>query len=283
LREYDLAAAVGRTIAVSRGKQHSLAFRGANCQSSCVYILIGAARRDVAPQARVGVHAWRTFAAKKPSREQIDLHNDALRYYAIGKGVEAALIDLSLKPPSKTMRWLSRGGLERVGITAGGFFETPWRLLKNRNGYWLVKSLTRAAHEGRQTTMIQLGCRTAGNMNIVILRDLAGREIDGRSSVWVQSETGRLLWHLGPSLNERRALTVDSIPLDRLPDTRDSHALVLVERFIGRDDQVWTRETRFSTDGMREAATSMLKSCGNAVPEQSSSPSTPQLTPVKAR
>jgi len=282
LREHGMAAAVGRTISVSRGSRHNLVFHGAKCASSCVYILIGAVRRDVAPQARFGVHAWQNVG-KKLSREEIDLRNDALRYYAISKGVDARLIDLSLKTPSKTMHWLSRGELERFGITAEGTFETSWRLLKDRRGHWVVKSSTRAANEGRQTTLIRIGCQEAGNVKIMVVRDLVGREIDGRSSLSVQSESGRLLWHSGPWLNQRRALAIDSIPLERLPDTRETRALVLVERFIGRDDQIWTRETRFSTDGMREAATSMLKSCGNAVPEQSSSPSTPQLTPVKAR
>jgi hypothetical protein len=131
--------------------------------------------------------------------------------------------------------------------------------------------------------MIELGCERAGDVMIVVLRDLAGRELDGRSSLSVQSETGRLLWQSGPWLNQRRAQTLDSIPFDRLPNTRDSRALVLVERFSGLDNQVWTRETRFSTEGMREAAVSMLKSCGNAVPDETGNASVPQAIPAKGR
>jgi hypothetical protein len=192
LREYDMAAAVGRTVLGRRSKRHSLEFKGARCASACAYAFVGATRRSVAAQARLGVHAWQPLTTKRPSREQIDQQNDVLRRYAISNGVDARFIDLSLKTPSKSMHWLSRAELTRLGILGSETFETPWRLLRTSGGYDMVKSVTRDEDAGRQTTIVGIACQFPGTASISVARE-TGDGQRGNWTVLLKSESG-VVW-----------------------------------------------------------------------------------------
>jgi len=271
MREYHMTASVGRTVTVSKGAWHKLIYRGAKCSSYCVFILIGAVRRDVAPGVRVGVHAWQTLGTWNPTRLQTDLMNDALRYYTIGKGVDAALVDLALKTPSTTMHWLSRRELERFGITAKDSFETPWRLIRIGRWYWVVKSLTRPGGAGRQTTVVEIGCQSPGSADIKVLRDLIGRERGRRTdlrlksisgTVWDSSRSSHELSNVRPVVGGRD-LAIKPVALDALLKAADSPTLVLEERFTKPNGKSWSREASLSTEGLYKALIPMLTACDN--------------------
>jgi hypothetical protein len=273
MREYHMTASVGKTVSVSKGARHKLIYRGARCYSNCVDILIGAVNREVAPGARVGVHAWQTLGTWNPTRLQTDLVNDTLRYYTIGKGIDAALVDLALKTPSTTIHSLSRSELKRFGITAKDSFETPWRSTRTVAWHRVVKSLTRSEGAGRQTTVIEINCQYPDSANIEVQRDLTGRERGSRTDLRLKSKSGTV-WDSGESPHELssvrplfggRDLVKKPVALDALLKAADIPDLVLEERFTKPNEKTWSREASLSTEGLYKALIAMLTACGNPV------------------
>jgi len=204
LRKNGMAAAVEKTVRVSKRArqrpQYRIVFRGARCNSACVSSFIGATRRDVAPGARIGVHASRPL---EPSK--LELVKEQERHYVVRMGIDAALIDTASK--SLSIRNLSRNELYRYGILLSKEpFDTPWRFIKRRIHSFVVKSLTRMDEAAHHTIYIEFRCKKRGNVHLSIQRDLSDRELGSRSIMMLSWSGGRL-WG-----GQRQAHDVTLIP-----------------------------------------------------------------------
>jgi hypothetical protein len=138
LREYQMRAAVGRTVAIdcrtkprkgepcpagelSSSEQRARLFTiDARCVSACVYALIGASVREVSPGAKLGIHAirfvWTAPGPIRGSPPSMDEAKERLRNYIREMGIDPALVDLAAKVGPDDIHWLTRAEIEKLRI-----------------------------------------------------------------------------------------------------------------------------------------------------------------------
>jgi len=164
----------------------------ASCASACVYALIGAAERELAPDAVLGVHSvsitrvWklmnrdgRVLVANSTklagnSSEVHDTHARLTRY-AAEMGIGRGLIDAAAATPFETIRLLTRDEVAQFGIDRREFVETPWAVEEGRSGESFVGKMVVAARGGDQkqyrTTNVLLLCGRSGFFTVGLSRD----------------------------------------------------------------------------------------------------------------
>jgi len=133
----------------------------ASCSSACVYALIGAKDREVAPDAAVGIHGVaivrrliRTYRSGRVETGPTSMTSDPasmrainrqLARYAVEMGISAALIDVAASIPHEDIRFITRDEIARFGIDTRESDESRWVLYQFRSGTWAVlKSVIRA-------------------------------------------------------------------------------------------------------------------------------------------
>lgn len=156
LREMSAVARVGRTIVSDCGFEAqgselclklkrsgrelaaNLSTRGAQCHSACPYLMLGAARREVAPDAILGVHSpkivLRYSGSGQLTSEMIGaatqravLRGDRmLSDYFARMGIGGELLDVARKIRFEDVHVLTRDEIFRFGIDRREFVETPW-------------------------------------------------------------------------------------------------------------------------------------------------------------
>ena len=209
MRAQKIKAGVGRTIpqgcdpkqrrekacdAIMRsGRELTAALRTrASCASACVYALIGAAERELAPDAVLGVHSvsitrvWklmnregRVLAANttKLAGNSSEVHDTHVRLtrYAAEMGIGRGLIDAAAATPFETIRVLTRDEVAQFGIDRREFVETPWAVEEGRSGESFVGKMVVTAKGGDQkqyrTTNLLLLCGRSGFFTVGLTRD----------------------------------------------------------------------------------------------------------------
>lgn len=156
LRERRATARVGRTVVNDCGfeAQDSVACvklkqsgrvlrgdlftRGANCNSACPYLLLGATNREVAPDALLAVHSAKVVvhfrggvppaevraAATERGRERADR---MLSAYIVKMGADIGLFDLARSIKFESQHVLTREEIMRFGIDRREIAETSWK------------------------------------------------------------------------------------------------------------------------------------------------------------
>ncbi|MCP3465431.1 hypothetical protein [Bradyrhizobium sp. CCGUVB23] len=155
LRERAAVARVGRTMAEECGFEAQdsdvclkvkasgrelhgdLSTRGAVCASACPYVMLGAATREIAPDAVLGVHSPKVvthFRVEAPTAEMraaatrrgLDRAEQLLTSYITKMGVDLALLRLADTVRYEDMHMLTRDEIVRFGIDRREHVETPW-------------------------------------------------------------------------------------------------------------------------------------------------------------
>ncbi|HLH90480.1 MAG TPA: hypothetical protein VKX28_18665 [Xanthobacteraceae bacterium] len=109
------------------------------CFSACVYAIVGAATREIAPGARLGIHSSSfTFgdeddsASARPSprvmRETIEASYERLGRYFSEMGIDPDLVSAARAISNDKIRVLSRADIWRFKIDRRRFVEDGWRL-----------------------------------------------------------------------------------------------------------------------------------------------------------
>jgi hypothetical protein len=130
LRRLDMTTAVGRTISVPAdedGVPRARLSPKANCESMCVFMLLGGAHRYVPSEARVLVHQiWLGAKAKRAlestysAQELRTVQRDvgSLARYTVEMGGDMELLETALRvPPWEPMHLMSNDELRRVKLT----------------------------------------------------------------------------------------------------------------------------------------------------------------------
>lgn len=111
---------------------------GAMCNSACAYIFLGPTRREVAPDAALGVHDSKLFVKfrAETTLQQRAVVEERLRAKSkldvtslvAEMGIERSLMDLIRSVPYEKGHRLTRAELHRFGIDTRPFVETPWNV-----------------------------------------------------------------------------------------------------------------------------------------------------------
>jgi hypothetical protein len=155
LRERKAIGRVGRTVVkacaadaqaepaclklkqTGRELEAELTASGAYCNSSCAYLLFGAAVREVSPDVTVGVHSARVTLRSRgralsqtvldrASQRAIDGMNREIAGYLAAMGIDRSLFDLVKTVSFERMHALKRDELVRFGIDKRELVETNW-------------------------------------------------------------------------------------------------------------------------------------------------------------
>jgi hypothetical protein len=138
IRRLDMTTAVGRTITLPAdedGVPRARLSPKANCESMCVFMLLGGAHRYVPPEAHVMVHQiWLGAKAKRAlestysAQELRTVQRDvgSLARYTVEMGGDMELLETALRvPPWEPMHLMSNDELRRVKLTnVDQLFET---------------------------------------------------------------------------------------------------------------------------------------------------------------
>lgn len=115
----------------------------AMCASACPYLILGAATREIAPDAALGVHAPKVLISfsgvGKPTQAMVAAATERgrergdrlLAGYFTRIGADAALLDLSRTVKFEDMHVLTREEIARFGIDRRQFVETSWSFENN--------------------------------------------------------------------------------------------------------------------------------------------------------
>jgi hypothetical protein len=179
LREKPTVARVARTVVTECGfeaqdsepcvrlKQSGRELHGdlfthnAVCASACPYLILGAATREIAPDAALGVHSARvvvTFrgvgkptpsmvaAATQRGRERGD---QLLAGYFAKMGADTKLLELTRTVKFEDMHVLTREEIVRFGIDRREFVETSWSF--EDNGRSTVRKVVAQRNAGEKS------------------------------------------------------------------------------------------------------------------------------------
>jgi len=112
----------------------------ASCASACVYALVGARVREVAPDAVLGIHAAKTKILSKipkgihiPPNFYSDFHkksNREIARYLVDMGLKPALLEAAEKIPHEDIKVLTRDEIIRYGIDTAASSKAPGYSMK---------------------------------------------------------------------------------------------------------------------------------------------------------
>jgi hypothetical protein len=125
-RRFGLTTIVGKTIRLS-GEDRAVLFPRANCNSMCVFLLLGGVRRIVPDEARVLVHQiWPSAKRDDANAANYSAGNliaiqrvlGLVARYVIDMGASIELFEIATRiPPWEELRPLSRDELKRLRVT----------------------------------------------------------------------------------------------------------------------------------------------------------------------
>ena len=176
LREKPAIARVGRTVVSDCGfeaqdsavclklKQSGrelhgdLRTRGATCNSACPYLILGAATREIAPDAVIAVHSPRvvvhfrgtgvpTSAMRATATQRgLERADRMLQDYIVKMGADIGLLGLARTVKFEDMHVLTREEIARFGIDRRERVETPW--IFENSGRSIVRKIVTGRDEG---------------------------------------------------------------------------------------------------------------------------------------
>jgi hypothetical protein len=162
---------------------------GGQCNSACVYALIGAKTREVPPTAVIGVHAVHLTMQVKilhgpklsqaklnaMAKSRLDDVNGNLRDYIGEMGIAPELYEIASKVSPNSLRVLTRDEIARLGIDARKTVESPWSIVGGTRPV-LMKTIAEAKNTpGRKyrSSMIVFTCDSGAGRTLI-----HGRELD---------------------------------------------------------------------------------------------------------
>jgi len=204
MRERGMRAGVARTIPVGcEGDERKCAAAKrsgreiiarltsslSQCNSACVYAIVGAREREVAPEAHLGIHASKTVIVgywpknvKLPSeaRTRFKAENQRqIRRYLVDMGIPAALLDEAEKVPHESVHALSREEMVRFYIDTRRVVESGWIFddrFADKGGIFKSIDITDTNSAHYRKTMLQVSCFGRDKFLVGYAREVGPKE-----------------------------------------------------------------------------------------------------------
>jgi hypothetical protein len=294
LRTQGMTAAVAKTVpdACGTGTDEScrklkrsgsalvakLRSSGAFCNSACVYALIGARVRQVAPDVSVGVHSSRVVypgPGRKPppsvEKARLASFNGELRGYIRQMGIDSGFFDAVMKVSPDSIQYLSRGEVARFGIDTRRLVETPWTyvdaLMRPAGVIKFISEAKGAERAGFRTSFIRLECESTARVRIIYARALASDEVHQGAGPWPQAAINLVAG--ARRLDFVAAAGVPNVDLlGSASDTWIGHTQIDFFETVPRVSSIELVENggpsvlRLSAAGLIEAVTALRRACG---------------------
>jgi hypothetical protein len=246
------------------------------CFSACVYAIVGAAVRDIAPGAKLGIHSSSfTFAdedhamarlSSRVMRETIEASYDRLGRYFSEMGIDPDLVAAARAISNDKIRVLTRAEIWRFKIDRRRFVEDGWRL---------SDPPTRAIHKSfvadraagsadLRDALVNLSCGTADRLRVDFALEHVPGDAAGVGSFRLVAGGGehvltpRRRMTLGGSKTEYEVSSVDVQPAFFLSAGGSIDVSAASPSSAGSHDFTAT----LSTAGLMPALAKLLPLCG---------------------
>jgi hypothetical protein len=146
----------------------------ATCSSACVYAVLGAAERDIAPDAALGVHSGRIISRTPIAGEAERLlrANATIARYLEEMGIDRGVVEAAAAVPSDKIRYLKREEIVRFGIDKRELVESRWTRAVDKGGRpGLEKSFVSASNDEPKhyrTALLRLSCSPLSREHLVV-------------------------------------------------------------------------------------------------------------------
>jgi hypothetical protein len=278
MRDRGLTAGVARTVldgcepkecaeTKKSGRELKAKFLNfnASCSSACVYALVGARTRAVAPEARLGIHASRLVLDKIPKGIRISprflaeagkRRNEKITRYLLDMGIKTALLEAAEKISHENIKYLTRDEIVRYGVDPRLFVESAWAFDQRAGVVKFISESNKEATESHTTTL-RLGCLGVEKISVAYARDHSPNE----SIPWspLKVSVGGKTFDLNP-----RPTPVTSNDVKVARDLRQEWVPVHFFALAAADDHIVLSEgdknariTKISTDGLTAAMASL--------------------------
>lgn len=267
----------------------SVTTRNATCNSACADILFGAATREVAPDASLGVHSskgvieFKRFVTERQRdeamaklREQGDREH---REFIESMGINRELMDLIATVSFESIHRLTREELHRYNIDTRDFGETEWTL--DRTPRPTIGKSAFARIEGRLRKLeFRLACDGKDRLRLMYAREFDRAAAPSLRTIVMMAgpekppSFGRLPARFGPADVWTAVLAADAIKdLASVPALEIGESRVMPDGTSSRD--IFQIKTR----GLDTAWTKMSELCA----KPSSGPPSIALFPAPSR
>lgn len=244
------------------------------CASACVYALIGASTRHVAPGVPLGIHSARQMLFYGDGRIEIGSAASAraslarMRAYIVEMGVDPALLDAAEAISHDQIRILTREEIVHFKIDTREFFETAWVSGKSETG---LASLFKATFQKWQAEnsdyyeyierLVLVSCiQRPGSYTVAYtwISDTDNPENMGMIRLEFGSRRPVLLAPMQTRSNGRLKLRAELISIDRLTDAANLPHILVVE-----DSNRASRQFKLSTAGLSDGLTELTNRCSD--------------------
>jgi hypothetical protein len=290
LRELSAVARVARTIVKDCGFEAQtsdvclklkrsgrelaadLSTRGAQCNSACPYLILGAAVREVAPDAILGVHSPKLvlrYSGGQPTREMLVAATQRgvvradrlLSDYVFKMGIEGQLLDVARTVKFEDMHVLTRDEMFGFGIDCREFVETPWAF-ENLGRPLIRKSAIARNQSGNSWRTLQwrLFCLNTEQFQLDFQRQITAAPTFAAISI---SSGGAkpFAFAFPPAKPAGYEVWGLRIPGSSVQAITDLPQIDLIETAIASDGRRLAHPEKLSTEGLAASLASLLAIC----------------------
>lgn len=246
--------------------------RSAMCNSACPYLILGAATREIAPDALLGVHSPKVvlnYRGQTPTPQMraaatergLDRANHMLSNYILKMGVAGGLLDLAKTVKFESLHILTREEMVRFGIDRREFVETPWtfendvRSMVHKSA--MAKSDTGISYRALQWRLL---CLNSGQFELDFQRQTTAVPAFGAVSISGGGPKPLYLTHfpVKPSGVELWGLRMTKASVQSLAELPQ---IASTETDVVADGRRVARSEQFSTEGLASALARLLATC----------------------
>ena len=308
MRERGMTARVARTIpqaCVGEAKECASAKRSgqalaarltstsSQCNSACVYAIVGARLREIAPEAHLGIHAAKTVVMGYLPRGitiPAELHarfkaqnQQLIRRYLIDMGIKPGLLDAADKIPHESIRALSREEMVRFNIDTRSIVESGWIYDERISDSGIIfKSIdvTEAGGAEYRKTMLRVSCLGSDQLMVGYAREVGPQE---NSLIPLKFVAAKQEFKLVPpaepvsggNASKRYDIRRAPVPMRAFESAAAEDRIELAfDQGEGRPGV-----TRLSTLGLASALSSLTRRCGQGAPVSGGAALVPRQVP----
>jgi hypothetical protein len=252
--------------------------RGAMCNSACPYLMLGAATREVAPDAVLAVHSPKVVVhfsgLAPPSREMRAAatergHERADRMvasYIVKMGIDIGLLDLASTVKFEDIHVLTREEIIRFGIDRRERVETPW--IFENVGRSTVHKIVMQKNDGDNSYRLsqwRLFCFNTDQFELDFQRPAATSSVFPTVLI---SNSGPISLYFKSSSVKAPGFEFWSLRMNRgqLQSLADVPQFDFTETSQTPDGRRLAHSATFSSEGLAGALDSLLASCLPAKP-----------------
>jgi hypothetical protein len=261
----------------------SIQTRGAQCNSACSYLFLGATTREIAPDAAMGVHSSKltlivhghasaSQVAEIRERDMAKADRDRA-FYIVAMGIDRQLDDLIKTVKFESMHVLTRPELYRFGVDKRNVSETLWTLESDTRPRVQKIAFARKA-DGSEYRALEwrLFCENKQRPRLMFVREF---DPGATATVTVALMTGSeksLAFGRYPARSGKYKVWSESLTPDMIKAVLDSPRLQMGEGTSSPDGKTNMSIIDIDNSGLQEAWAQLLTQCSPATTPAPSRP-----------